>query len=146
MTITGFPAASAEAVSPPSTENANGKLLAAKLSTGPTGTRYATEVGTDAERERVVGIVDPHVEVAAVDDHIAEQPQLHSGALELAGQSRVGQAGLVLRNRDQVGLRRVERISDGDERPGTFARLEPRPRGSGIRGALGDGVEFFGGQ
>src|SRR5436189_8435 len=35
FTITGHPAASAEAVSPPATENANGKLLAPKTTTGP---------------------------------------------------------------------------------------------------------------
>ncbi len=35
MTTTGQPAASAEAVSPPATENANGKLLAANTATGP---------------------------------------------------------------------------------------------------------------
>jgi len=35
LTITGQPAASAEAVSPPATENANGKLLAPNTATGP---------------------------------------------------------------------------------------------------------------
>ncbi len=37
LTTTGHPAASAEAVSPPATENANGKLDAAKTATGPAG-------------------------------------------------------------------------------------------------------------
>ena len=37
FTTTGQPAASAEAVSPPATENANGKLDAANTATGPTG-------------------------------------------------------------------------------------------------------------
>ena len=37
LTTTGQPAASAEAVSPPATENANGKLDAANTATGPTG-------------------------------------------------------------------------------------------------------------
>ena len=37
LTTTGHPAASAEAVSPPATENANGKLDAANTATGPTG-------------------------------------------------------------------------------------------------------------
>ena len=36
LTITGFPAARAEAVSPPATENANGKLEAENTATGPT--------------------------------------------------------------------------------------------------------------
>ena len=35
FTMTGFPAARAEAVSPPATENARGKLLAPKTTTGP---------------------------------------------------------------------------------------------------------------
>src|SRR5690625_7483932 len=35
FTITGQPAASAEAVSPPAVENARGKLLAPKTTTGP---------------------------------------------------------------------------------------------------------------
>src|ERR1700722_3441766 len=37
FTTTGQPAASAEAVSPPTTENANGKLDTANTATGPTG-------------------------------------------------------------------------------------------------------------
>ena len=37
LTITGQPAARAEAVSLPATENANGKLLAVKTRTGPIG-------------------------------------------------------------------------------------------------------------
>ncbi len=39
FTTTGQPTASADAVSPPATENANGKFDAAKFRTGPTGTR-----------------------------------------------------------------------------------------------------------
>ena len=38
-------AASAEAVSPPSTENANGKLLAENMATGPNGTRTRIMAG-----------------------------------------------------------------------------------------------------
>ena len=37
LTMTGFPAANADAVSPPATENANGKLLAPNTTTGPSG-------------------------------------------------------------------------------------------------------------
>ena len=37
FTITGFPAANAEAVSPPATEKASGKLLAENTTTGPSG-------------------------------------------------------------------------------------------------------------
>jgi hypothetical protein len=38
LTTTGHPAASAEAVSPPATEKASGKLLAPNTATGPSGT------------------------------------------------------------------------------------------------------------
>ncbi len=37
LTMTGLPAASADAVSPPATEKARGKLLAPKTATGPSG-------------------------------------------------------------------------------------------------------------
>ena len=45
LTTTGQPAAKAEAVSPPNTENANGKLLAENMATGPKGTRCSTMLG-----------------------------------------------------------------------------------------------------
>ncbi|KGS26697.1 hypothetical protein X941_4274 [Burkholderia pseudomallei MSHR5569] len=48
FTTTGHPAANAEAVSPPSTENANGKLLAANIATGPMGTRILVRRGCPA--------------------------------------------------------------------------------------------------
>ena len=145
--MTGFPAASAEAVSPPSDREREREVAGREVENGADRHAVATKVGTDAERERVVGIVDPHVEVAAVDDHISEQSQLHSGALELAGQPGVGQAGLLLaRRRSGRDLRRVERIGAGTSDRARLLWLEPRPRGCGIRGALCDGVEFFGGQ
>src|SRR2546421_474630 len=42
---TGFPAASAEAVSPPATEKASGKLLAPQTATGPMGIRMRRTSG-----------------------------------------------------------------------------------------------------
>ncbi len=45
LTITGQPAANAEAVSAPATENANGKLLAAQTATGPMGARIRRRSG-----------------------------------------------------------------------------------------------------
>jgi hypothetical protein len=45
LTTTGQPAARAEAVSPPSTEKANGKLLALNMATGPSGTRTRCRYG-----------------------------------------------------------------------------------------------------
>src|SRR5580658_7180643 len=46
FTTTGQPAASAEAVSPPATENANGKFDAANTATGPTGLFIRRRSGT----------------------------------------------------------------------------------------------------
>ena len=46
FTTTGQPAASAEAVSPPATENANGKFDAANTATGPTGRSIRRRSGT----------------------------------------------------------------------------------------------------
>src|SRR5271157_5188127 len=46
LTTTGQPAASAEEVSPPATENANGKFDAANTATGPTGRLIRRRSGT----------------------------------------------------------------------------------------------------
>ena len=48
LTTTGQPAARAEAVSPPGTEKANGKLLAPNTATGPSGTRTTRRSGWPA--------------------------------------------------------------------------------------------------
>ena len=48
FTTTGQPAARALAVSPPSTEKAKGKLLAANMATGPSGTRWRHMAGCPA--------------------------------------------------------------------------------------------------
>lgn len=45
FTTTGHPAASADAVSPPGTENASGKLLAPNTATGPSGTSIRRRSG-----------------------------------------------------------------------------------------------------
>ena len=49
MTTTGFPAARADAVSPPATENARGKLLAPNTATGPIGRSIELIIPTDAQ-------------------------------------------------------------------------------------------------
>ncbi len=46
FTTTGQPAASADAVSPPATENAKGKFDAEKTATGPTGRTIRRSPGT----------------------------------------------------------------------------------------------------
>ena len=50
LTTTGQPAASALAVSPPATENANGKLLAENTATGPSGSSIRRRSGRGAGR------------------------------------------------------------------------------------------------
>ena len=89
LTTTGQPAASAEAVSPPATENANGKLDAANTATGPMGLTMRRSPGTPVAAGLVIG-----VGIAAVGQHIAEHPQLAGGAGHLAGQPGAAQGGL----------------------------------------------------
>ena len=52
LTTTGQPTASADAVSPPATEKANGKLLALNTATGPIGTSMAAHIGPGERRRR----------------------------------------------------------------------------------------------
>jgi len=61
--MVGQPAASAEAVSPPATENANGKLLAAIVQHRTDRDAVAAQIGTHTERELAVGLVDAHIQV-----------------------------------------------------------------------------------
>src|SRR5665811_1694236 len=58
LTITGLPAARAEAVSPPRTEKANGKLDAEKTATGPKGikTLRISAFGTGSRSGTAVSI------------------------------------------------------------------------------------------
>ena len=55
LTTTGQPAASAEAVSPPATENANGKFDAANTATGPAGRLTRRTSGTTPSAGLVTG-------------------------------------------------------------------------------------------
>src|ERR1700735_4803589 len=79
LTTTGQPLASAEAVSPPSTLKANGKLLAPKISTGPSGSSQRRRAG------RGGGVRDAP-QVAAVGHDRGKQPELAAGPGDLAGQ------------------------------------------------------------
>ena len=76
LTTTGQPAANADAVSPPGTEKANGKLLAANTTTGP--------IGTFIERTSVVARVETSVQPAALLDLVGEQAELAGRSGELA--------------------------------------------------------------
>ena len=59
FTITGHPAAKADAVSPPAVEKANGKLLDPKTTTGPNGTSILrkSSFGSGARSGIAVSIV-----------------------------------------------------------------------------------------
>ena len=77
--MTEHPAASAEAVSPPATENANGKLRRGEDHDRAERDPGAAQVGTGAHRPVRVGVVDPYVEVATLVDDIREEPELEGG-------------------------------------------------------------------
>ena len=112
LTTTGQPAASAEAVSPPATENASGKLLAPNTATGPTGTDALPQIR--AGQRGAVGQrgVDADAVPAAVADDGGEQPQLADRTGGLAGHPARGQAGL---GGDPLGQRRAERLDVGGD-------------------------------
>ena len=85
LTTTGQPAARADAVSPPATENASGKLLAPNTATGPERDGALADVGP--RQRRAVGQrgVDAGAGPAALAQDLGEQPQLTGGAADLAG-------------------------------------------------------------
>ena len=101
LTTTGQPAASALAVSPPGTLNANGKLEAAKTATAPSGTfqRRSSGRGGDGGRIRRV---DDHAEEGAVVDDVREEPELVGDAGELTGEPRHAERGLRVGRGDQL--------------------------------------------
>ena len=134
LTTTGQPAASAEAVSPPATENAKGKFDAANTATGPTGRTIRRSPGTPCGRR-----AGDHVQVAAVGQHVAEHPQLAGGAGHLAGQPGAAQGGLGVGQRGQVAGLGVQRIGHRPQRRGPASRAErlPAVRGGGRRRGRG---------
>jgi hypothetical protein len=92
LTTTGQPAASAEAVSPPATEKASGKLLAPNTATGPRGSgagagRHAAAAGARA------GPVDPHIQPFAGTYGTGKGAQLAAGAATFALHACLRQAG-----------------------------------------------------
>src|ERR1700691_1878091 len=96
LTTTGQPAASAEAVSPPATEKASGKLLAANTATGPTGTRRCRTPGRRAGVRVGTPVIDPHAVPAPLAQRGGEQPRLPGGPRDLAGEPRQREAGLAV--------------------------------------------------
>ena len=112
LTITGQPAASADAVSPPAVENASGKFEAPNTATGPIGTSMRRTSGSGIGDGVRVRVVDDRLRVVAGVDDRRERLELPAGALELGAQARLGQPGLGLadgarsRRRPRAGARR----------------------------------------
>ena len=96
LTITGQPAASADAVSPPAVENASGKLEAPNTATGPTGTRMRRTSGRGIGTASGSGEVDDRLGVVTRLDDRRERLELPARALELRAQACLGQPGLGL--------------------------------------------------
>ena len=94
LTTTGQPAASAEAVSPPATENASGKLEALNTATGPSGMKRWRMSGRGSGVAVGKRGVDAGAVPAALAQDGGEQPQLAGGAADLAGDAGLRQAGL----------------------------------------------------
>ena len=110
--MTGQPAARADAVSPPATENANGKFEAENTATGPTGTSRRRSSGRGGVADGV-GVVDGQLEVRALLDDGREQAELPGGAADLAAQARGSEARLAVGDLDELVGRRVERVGGG---------------------------------
>ena len=99
------------------------------------------QLGSRPEREIRVPVVDPHIEVRPVGDHVREQLELHRGPLQLTGQSRPGQTGLGHGQLDQLVGMLAERVGGRDERPGPDSRIERGVRAGGGGRAGGDLVD-----
>ncbi|WP_431030694.1 hypothetical protein [Plantibacter sp. RU18] len=101
-------------------------MLAAKFTTGPSGTRTRRRSG----REVRVGLVDPDVEVGAVDDRLREEPQLDGRPKQLSTEPGLGQTRLGQADRDEVVGVGEERVGDGHERSGPRTGRRRGPRGA----------------
>ena len=93
--MTGQPAASADAVSPPQTENANGKLLAPKTTTGPRAIEHPAKIRL-GRRSRCVGSVDRRINPRAFAHQVGEHLQLIARSRPLARQPGARQRRLLL--------------------------------------------------
>ena len=90
----------------------------------------AAEIRTHPKGETRIGRIQPHFEIAAVDDDIGKQSQLHGGALQLASQPCFGKTRLGNGDRDQFLGGRREGIRYCHERRGPFVRGNRRKDGS----------------
>jgi hypothetical protein len=139
LTTTGQPAASAEAVSPPATEKASGKLLAPNTVTGPAGP-CAAQVGLGRGRAIGDGVIDARAQIVAEPQLLGEQAELAGGAAALAGQPRLGQAAFLHRPLDQCVAQRLDLVGDRFEELGALlarqARIDRERRFGGRAGGL----------
>ena len=147
LTTTGQPAASAEAVSPPATEKASGKLLAANTATGPTGTRRCAHVGPPGGLAVGQRVIDPRPVPASLPQRGGEQPELTGGPRHLAGEPGQREAGLVVGALGGGLAHGVDLVGGELEQAGALldrSGAEGLERGLGQLGRAGD--ELAGGE
>jgi hypothetical protein len=121
LAITGQPAASAEAVSPPATEKASGKLLAPKTTTGPSGRNIERTSGFGTGWRCGSALIDPGIDPAPSPISIGKHPELIAGATNLTLNARHWQAALGHRPGSQ-------RLGDRLDASGDHSRkTRPRP-------------------
>ena len=118
LTITGHPAASALAVSPPAVEKASGKLLAPKTATGPMGTSMRRTSGRGIGLASGSARVDDRLDVVAGVDDGGEGLELARRALELAAQAPLGQPGLGPGDGDDLVPRRAQPLGGAAQQRG----------------------------
>ena len=148
LTITGQPAASADAVSPPAVENASGKLEAPNTATGPSGTSMRRTSGLGIGTASGIGVVDDRLGVVAGVDDRGERLELPARALELAAQAGLGQAGLGLADGDDLVAGRAQARGGAAQQGGALGAIAQRAgpvdgRGGGDGGATSSGVRLL---
>jgi hypothetical protein len=120
LTTTGLPAASADAVSPPATENASGKLLAPKTATGPSGRSMDRTSGFGGVRA-AIGRVDTRHHPGALFHHSGKESQLPTGTRYLACEARQRQRCLQVRAFNQRRRSSVDAVRNAAQQTPTLA-------------------------
>ena len=127
FTITGLPAASAEAVSPPATEKASGKLLAPKIATGPKRMKHRPQIRFRSRFAIGIGPVDSGHDPRTLFHHFREQAKLAGGARRFAYEARLWQSTLQLGSLNQRIHGAVNLGRDGAQKLPSFHGLRIRP-------------------